>query len=787
MKKHLLFALVVVGLMGCSEVSNDENQGEGNKPGVKAVCGDGVINGDEKCDIKVASSCLLFDNTKIWESGGVAQCDQCKTLTVGTCKERVLPTGGKCGDGVRNAGEKCDGQDGASCSDYDPKKTWEDGGVAQCQPDCKSLTIGSCKEKQVVVTTCEQQNKITCGGKCVDPCTTGTLNMTTCTCDTTPVSQTCANQGKEECNGNCVDPCTSGTRNPTTCACDTTPVTQTCADQGKEECNGNCVDPCTSGTRNPTTCACDTTPVVTGCKSNADCTDSAKPVCDTASGDCKASTCGDGFVLNGEECDPKDNRQLTCADYDSTRLWKAGGEASCDPTLCKIAQGTCEVDTESHCKEKDKDPYCNPKTFKKTCPELLGYGPYIDDNAPECTELCTVDTSACVVDLCGNGKIDEGEVCDFGRGNDQNHTLITSKQCTEIDAKKYSSGKANCTKRCTVSDEQTECVLSTGNDKTGLYWCQLMAPTSVVFDADKTSETMTVEYGIGNDVTESSMKAELVLGTDFKKISEWISVTAKQDAANDKFTAVLDSQKVTHWGGTQAYYTFRIDAGAGWKYCTSEGSAPIAVADGSSALNTHYVGVASISNTTSGNILAKFDFNDTAKYAGGDPRNGGQGFAADEGTGKLMLDGESASKYKCPSSNCFSGGVTGQCLGFGDCITALEEAVVNGVAVGKHLLIKDVNASGASNINLDMQVKRNDTTKSPKKLLIRYSTNGTDYTEVTKIDLPTTDKQFHAVKTIAIPPGANNCSALSIQIIPYDGGNSLIKFDDIVISKNNED
>ena len=449
------------------------------------------------------------------------------------------------------------------------------------------------------------------------------------------------------------------------------------------------------------------------------------------------------------------------------------------------------MDDESHCKEKDKDPYCNPNlTFKKTCTELLGYGPYIDDNAPECTELCTVDTSACVVDLCGNGKIDEGEACDFGRGNDQAHTLITSKQCTEIDAKKYSSGKANCTKRCTVSDEQTACVLSTGDDKTGLYWCKLMAPTSVVFDANKNSETMTVEYGIGKDVTESGMKAQLVIGTDFKKMSEWIAVDATQDAANDKFTAVLDSQKVMHWGGTQAYYTFRIDAGSGYKYCTIEGSAPVAVSDGSSALNLHDVGTAAVSNVVSGNILAKFDFDDKSKYAGGDPRNGGQGFVADEGTGRIMVDGAGADKYKCPSSNCFSAGVTGQCFGFGSCRTSLDDpkdgAIINGVAVGNHLLIKDVNASGASNINLDMQVKLNDTAKSPNKLVVRYSTNGTDYTEVKKIDLPTTDKQFHAISTLKLPSGADSCSALSIQVIPYNSGSALIKFDDIVISKSDE-
>ena len=59
--------------------------------------GDGIWSmPSEACDKAAKTPCLLFDPSKKWKDGGVAQCsDDCKTLSIGTCVEAEA----ECGDG----------------------------------------------------------------------------------------------------------------------------------------------------------------------------------------------------------------------------------------------------------------------------------------------------------------------------------------------------------------------------------------------------------------------------------------------------------------------------------------------------------------------------------------------------------------------------------------------------------------------------------------------------------------------------------------------------------------
>lgn len=140
MKKSLILAFAVLVLNGCAESTSDP----------EPVCGNGNLELGEACDLSVPSSttCSQFDATKTWQPSGRPGCSNTCTLTQGTCKEIVPQPGGVCGDGILNTGEVCDREIGTTCDKFDATKTWEDGGKAQCASDCKSLSQGTCKEKE---------------------------------------------------------------------------------------------------------------------------------------------------------------------------------------------------------------------------------------------------------------------------------------------------------------------------------------------------------------------------------------------------------------------------------------------------------------------------------------------------------------------------------------------------------------------------------------------------------------------------------------------------------------
>ena len=76
-------------------------------------------------------------------------------------------------------------------------------------------------------------------------------------------------------------------------------------------------------------------------------------------------------------------------------------------------------------------------------------------------------------------------------------------------------------------------------------------------------------------------------------------------------------------------------------------------------------------------------------------------------------------------------------------------------------------------------------------MVIQYSTNGTEYSDVGDIALVPegTDekeitKHFHS-HSINLPPEVENVSSLYLKLTPY-GGSNYLRFDNIVISKNNE-
>ena len=95
-------------------------------------CGDGVINGDETCDGADVGGRRCTD---VGFYGGTLGCSaDCQRLDVSACQ-------GTCGDGVRTAGEVCDRTDfGAlSCTTQGFY-----GGALGCSADCQHLDVSTC-------------------------------------------------------------------------------------------------------------------------------------------------------------------------------------------------------------------------------------------------------------------------------------------------------------------------------------------------------------------------------------------------------------------------------------------------------------------------------------------------------------------------------------------------------------------------------------------------------------------------------------------------------------------
>lgn len=108
----------------------DDSTGASGGSGGEALCGDGVMQGDESCDGKDlgVSTCADFGFTE-----GSLVCDgQCNILTDG-CRT--------CGDGMLAASELCDGAElgGETC-----QTQGFGGGTLQCDAECTGFNTSAC-------------------------------------------------------------------------------------------------------------------------------------------------------------------------------------------------------------------------------------------------------------------------------------------------------------------------------------------------------------------------------------------------------------------------------------------------------------------------------------------------------------------------------------------------------------------------------------------------------------------------------------------------------------------
>ncbi len=440
-----------VGSLGCSV-----NCGEFDTTGCSAptTCGNGKLDEGEVCDHDKLNNVTCASYVGVGSEGTIRCNDKCSGYDISECS-----AASKCGNGRLEEGEECDGvsfANGATC-----EKIVGEGskGALQCDVSCK-----------IVATQCSPRT--TCGNGSVDPgevCDGKQLN-----------SQTCADVVGEGSVGNlsCLNNCTgydiSNCTAPSSCgngyieageACDSNRLNdQTCASilgegaTGVLRCNNSCTGFETKGCTIPQT-KCgngileDATEVCDGAALNGKtCADIVGPgskgtlLCGdnckyyNLSGCSAPSTCGNGTIDNGEVCEPGNVNGKTCADIvgsGSQGTLKCGSSCySFDTSSCSapVACGNGSIDAGEVCD--------NTNVAGQTCAQLVGYG---SKGVVRCAKNCaSLDTTGCSPEVtCGNGKLDNGEVCD---GN-----LLNGASCAAR-VGYGSKGELKCNSTCSGYD-----------------------------------------------------------------------------------------------------------------------------------------------------------------------------------------------------------------------------------------------------------------------------------------------------------------------------------------------
>ena len=768
MKKTLFLTTLALLAFGCDE-------GSDNNTTTVSKCGDGFIDvaAGEQCEIggKVEATCQTYDSTKKWKEGGVPGCSTSCRLTVGTCEEGEAV----CGDGLKTGGEACDKGDKTpiACIAFDYTKNWKAGGAAKCADDCESIEQGTCEEVEteavcgdgiwsVPSEACDKAAKTPCllfdpskkwkdGGvaHCSDDCKT--LSIGTCV----------------EAEAECGDGYKNGAE-----VCDTVGDTSTKA----------CSD-------------LDSTKMwqddsVATCK-----TDCSGYSMDT----CVEELCGNGSKDEGEVCDPNDegtadepgSATQTCQEFDSTKNWQAGGSAKCKADCLGYEQNTCKEDTttpEGGC-TKAEDCTGDANNKLKQC---------IDSKCVECGEnshcegntknkICDVTTHACV-----ECTTDANCTNDTKNKCHQNKCVAckTNDDCSD--------GKVCNDKNACVADEpDANCKKLTGE---GLYWCQLMDVVVKVSEETQQQEVKAY-FHKGDDVT-GTVTAKLVYDdiddNSFKTMNSWAAIDATV-TADAKYNIAKATIKKGNVGANGTYYTFKLSTdGTNWVYCERNhnngeeasalacGNKPVTIKpDGQTQLNKNEVGVASVVASAS-NTVAFFDF-DTNMPAKFDKLSDTECLTDSNGV-KLCGTGTNNPMTQCTNT---SQGASDKCLVSGDKGKG-KALTVNGWTKAKpndsdnnaaRIVLKNLQLGNAKNV-LKVDISRTNATKSPTKIAVSYSTDGTNYTELGEISL-LTDKTDWKNYEVNLDAAKNQNITLRMTPYHYDSSSSALKFDNIVITKNN--
>ena len=397
---------------------------------VRCVCGDGVRDDNEQCDLggangaypaRCSTSCSLnvfcgdaivdpgeqCDNGKC--SGGPTPGKVCTSNAAcgdgGTCAATTAVSGdgcsahctleSVCGDGKVEGVEQCDPGSSASCNDNCTLTVCGDGNVdvavgEQCDDGLNNGTAGSSCTKACTILTVCGNSMLELGEQCDDG---GVVSGDGCS-STCRVEGSCGNgtvDGSEEC-----DPAASASQcGGHTCIVDRCLCENYCGDGrigGLEQCddgNASTGDGCRP---NCTIEMCGDTLVD---KPAEQCDDGNTDPTDKCANNCQVvAICGDGILDPGEECDDGKN---------------VSGDG-CSST-CKNEVTVCGNGVREFTEQCDDGSQC---TSGKTCSSSadctgIGDGTCAPRSMDGCSASCVIEGA-----VCGNKIVETGEECDDG-------------------------------------------------------------------------------------------------------------------------------------------------------------------------------------------------------------------------------------------------------------------------------------------------------------------------------------------------------------------------------------
>lgn len=439
------------GALKCTSACTYDFSGCTKKTAVKN-CGNNVVDDDELCDgtkfYEDNDSCAAYDPKSY--SGGKLKCTDSCDIDESACVKISEPV---CGNGTIDPGEVCDGKTFPSgittCAKYDPS-IYKSGKLA-CSADCKSIDFSAC------VAYCGDGTvNTTVGGVAInEECDSGRFKSSLNTC--AKVVGT-GSTGTLKCNDNCtID--ASGCSQPETCGNNKV--------DGDEDCDG------TDFLLDEKTCKGWSSVYESGNVScNKDCTINFS-ACTAA----KVAVCGDAKIDDGEECD----RDALSADYGSWDCSIYGSEytgtMTCDST-CKLNVSACTLKEVKTCGNNslDDDEECDGSLFlagEETC---NGWDPKYASGTVSCNKDCTIDYSACKVNVCGDGYVYGDEWCDG------NNFMTGLETCAKVSSN-YTGGTLKCNADCTI--DESGCTKKCGDGELDENeWCDPGKNGNALFQAD---------------------------------------------------------------------------------------------------------------------------------------------------------------------------------------------------------------------------------------------------------------------------------------------------------------